>query len=140
MIFIVIAPQLGVCGRCRIRKLTARVRTGIAVCDQLYELETGALFHERRLLLFVLRDAARQAAAEQLRVVRRGYIIIVLLTDSSAPVIRIDGSSTVVPIAEGVAEEFQRGQRGRVTVGLSGTPARFLEAAAAAHRELIATG
>jgi hypothetical protein len=62
MIFIVIAPQLGVCGRCRIRKLTARVRTGIAVCDQLYELETGALFHERRycgLCCVTLRDNQR---------------------------------------------------------------------------------
>src|SRR4051812_28890691 len=44
-----------------------------------------------------------------------------------APVIRIDGSSTVFPIAEAVAEEFQLGQRGRVrvTVGLSGTGGGF---------------
>ena len=44
-----------------------------------------------------------------------------------APVIRIDGSSTVFPIAEAVAEEFQVGQRGRVrvTVGLSGTGGGF---------------
>ena len=41
--------------------------------------------------------------------------------------IRIDGSSTVFPIAEAVAEEFQLGQRGRVrvTVGLSGTGGGF---------------
>jgi phosphate transport system substrate-binding protein len=45
----------------------------------------------------------------------------------NAPVIRIDGSSTVFPIAEAVAEEFQIGQRGavRVTVGLSGTGGGF---------------
>jgi phosphate transport system substrate-binding protein len=42
---------------------------------------------------------------------------------TEAPVIRVDGSSTVFPIAEAVAEEFQNAQRGRVrvTVGLSGT-------------------
>lgn len=41
--------------------------------------------------------------------------------------IRIDGSSTVFPIAEAVAEEFQAEQRGaiRVTVGLSGTGGGF---------------
>jgi phosphate transport system substrate-binding protein len=45
----------------------------------------------------------------------------------NAPVIRIDGSSTVFPIAEAVAEEFQISQRGavRVTVGLSGTGGGF---------------
>ena len=48
-------------------------------------------------------------------------------TGRDAPVIRIDGSSTVFPIAEAVAEEFQVGQRGavRVTVGLSGTGGGF---------------
>jgi phosphate transport system substrate-binding protein len=44
----------------------------------------------------------------------------------NAPVIKIDGSSTVFPIAEAVAEEFQRaGNRVRVTVGLSGTGGGF---------------
>jgi phosphate transport system substrate-binding protein len=43
-----------------------------------------------------------------------------------AQVIKIDGSSTVFPIAEAVAEEFQRaGNRVRVTVGLSGTGGGF---------------
>jgi phosphate transport system substrate-binding protein len=48
-------------------------------------------------------------------------------TGAEAPVIRIDGSSTVFPIAEAVAEEFQLAQRGgvRVTVGLSGTGGGF---------------
>ncbi|HEY4370243.1 MAG TPA: PstS family phosphate ABC transporter substrate-binding protein [Steroidobacteraceae bacterium] len=42
-------------------------------------------------------------------------------------VVRIDGSSTVFPIAEAVAEEFQTAQRAkvRVTVGLSGTGGGF---------------
>jgi phosphate transport system substrate-binding protein len=43
-----------------------------------------------------------------------------------APVIKIDGSSTVFPIAEAVAEEFQRaGNHVRITVGLSGTGGGF---------------
>lgn len=46
---------------------------------------------------------------------------------SEAPIIKIDGSSTVFPIAEAVAEEFQLAERGaaRVTVGLSGTGGGF---------------
>jgi phosphate transport system substrate-binding protein len=48
-------------------------------------------------------------------------------TGAKAPVVRIDGSSTVFPIAEAVAEEFQLAERGRVrvTVGLSGTGGGF---------------
>src|SRR5688572_15369428 len=46
---------------------------------------------------------------------------------ADAPVIKIDGSSTVFPVAEAVAEEFQLSERGaaRVTVGLSGTGGGF---------------
>lgn len=41
-------------------------------------------------------------------------------------IVRIDGSSTVFPITEAVAEEFQREHRGvRVTVGISGTGGGF---------------
>ena len=49
------------------------------------------------------------------------------INPSDAPVIKIDGSSTVFPIAEAVAEEFQLSERGaaRVTVGLSGTGGGF---------------
>ena len=41
--------------------------------------------------------------------------------------IKIDGSSTVFPVTEAVAEEFQKDQRGavRVTVGISGTGGGF---------------
>src|SRR5688500_15028494 len=45
-------------------------------------------------------------------------------SDASAPaqVITIDGSSTVYPVTEAVAEEFQRANKGaRITVGISGT-------------------
>lgn len=45
----------------------------------------------------------------------------------ASPTIRIDGSSTVYPIAEAVAEDFQIAKRGavRVTVGISGTGGGF---------------
>src|SRR3546814_7070568 len=45
----------------------------------------------------------------------------------SVPTVLIDGSSTVFPISEAVAEEFQKDQKGktRVTVGVSGTGGGF---------------
>ncbi len=45
----------------------------------------------------------------------------------SGSVIKIDGSSTVFPITEAVAEEFQKEQKGKVkvTVGISGTGGGF---------------
>lgn len=44
-----------------------------------------------------------------------------------AQLVKIDGSSTVFPITEAVAEDFQRSSRGkyRVTVGISGTGGGF---------------
>ncbi len=47
--------------------------------------------------------------------------------DAQAETVRIDGSSTVFPITEAVAEEFQIQKRGkvRVTVGISGTGGGF---------------
>lgn len=41
--------------------------------------------------------------------------------DAAPATIAIDGSSTVYPITEAVAEEFQVGRKTRVTVGVSGT-------------------
>jgi phosphate transport system substrate-binding protein len=49
-------------------------------------------------------------------------------SEGTAPqqTLRVDGSSTVFPITEAVAEEFQKGQRNvRVTVGISGTGGGF---------------
>jgi len=41
-------------------------------------------------------------------------------------IVKIDGSSTVFPVTEAVAEEFQKANRGtRVTVGISGTGGGF---------------
>jgi len=46
---------------------------------------------------------------------------------AQTPIIKIDGSSTVFPITEAVAEEFQKAKKGavRVTVGISGTGGGF---------------
>jgi len=46
---------------------------------------------------------------------------------ASAQTIKVDGSSTVFPITEAVAEEFQKSTKGkvRVTVGISGTGGGF---------------
>ena len=46
---------------------------------------------------------------------------------AQAQVVKIDGSSTVFPITEGVAEDFQQSKKGavKVTVGISGTGGGF---------------
>lgn len=44
---------------------------------------------------------------------------------NSPSVIRIDGSSTVYPITEAVAEEFQKTNDAKVTIGVSGTGGGF---------------
>jgi phosphate transport system substrate-binding protein len=55
------------------------------------------------------------------------YSLFTVPTHAAAPVIKIDGSSTVYPITEAVAEEFQKEKRGsaKVTVGISGTGGGF---------------
>jgi len=45
--------------------------------------------------------------------------------NASDAIVRIDGSSTVYPVTEAVSEEFQREQKIRVTVGISGTGGGF---------------
>lgn len=59
-------------------------------------------------------------------------LLVVLLSGATSgwatndPIVRIDGSSTVYPITEAVAEEFSRDNRGiRVVVGVSGTGGGF---------------
>ena len=44
---------------------------------------------------------------------------------TATPVLKIDGSSTVYPITEAVAEEFQADGKVNVTVGISGTGGGF---------------
>jgi len=55
------------------------------------------------------------------------WIAVAMLTTAHAAekIIRIDGSSTVYPITEAVAEEFQKATKVKVTVGESGTGGGF---------------
>ncbi|ENU4318334.1 PstS family phosphate ABC transporter substrate-binding protein [Acinetobacter baumannii] len=48
-----------------------------------------------------------------------------LASTAQAEIIKIDGSSTVFPVTEAVAEEFQIATKERVTVGVSGTGGGF---------------
>jgi phosphate transport system substrate-binding protein len=53
-------------------------------------------------------------------------LLVPAVKSQSQNAIRVDGSSTVYPITEAVAEEFQRANRNtRVTVGISGTGGGF---------------
>ena len=46
---------------------------------------------------------------------------------ATAQVVKVDGSSTVFPVTEAVAEDFQKAKKGatKVTVGISGTGGGF---------------
>jgi phosphate transport system substrate-binding protein len=67
--------------------------------------------------------------------IRRKFRLLVMLAALSAwlpgaaraQIVQIDGSSTVFPVTEAVAEEFQKAKRGKVkvTVGISGTGGGF---------------
>lgn len=54
-------------------------------------------------------------------------VLSVLAHGAQAQLVKIDGSSTVFPITEAVAEDFQKATKGkmRVTVGISGTGGGF---------------
>ena len=56
-----------------------------------------------------------------------GMLSLAAARVASAQIVKIDGSSTVFPITEAVAEEYQIQKRGkvRVTVGISGTGGGF---------------
>jgi phosphate transport system substrate-binding protein len=51
----------------------------------------------------------------------------VVVSPAAAQLVKVDGSSTVFPITEAVAEDFQRSKKGKikVTVGISGTGGGF---------------
>ncbi len=63
----------------------------------------------------------------QSAVLSMGALALLSVPAKAQQIIKIDGSSTVYPITEGVAEEFQKAKRGavRVTVGISGTGGGF---------------
>ncbi|MEJ7553884.1 MAG: PstS family phosphate ABC transporter substrate-binding protein, partial [Aquificaceae bacterium] len=56
-----------------------------------------------------------------------GALALLSVPAKAQQIIKIDGSSTVYPITEGIAEEFQKAKRGavKVTVGISGTGGGF---------------
>lgn len=56
-----------------------------------------------------------------------GFSLLTASVAAEAQIVKIDGSSTVYPVTEAVAEEFQKAKRGKikVTVGISGTGGGF---------------
>ena len=53
--------------------------------------------------------------------------LLLISAAAHAQVVKVDGSSTVYPITEGVAEDFQKSKKNaiKVTVGISGTGGGF---------------
>src|ERR671919_1428371 len=53
--------------------------------------------------------------------------LVIAPKPAKAQIVQIDGSSTVFPVTEAVAEEFQKEKKGKikVTVGISGTGGGF---------------
>ena len=66
-----------------------------------------------------------KSSKRTLVVLLTGLILAVPGYLRAGEVIKIDGSSTVFPITEAVAEEFQKATGNRVTVGISGTGGGF---------------
>ncbi|HLG29605.1 MAG TPA: substrate-binding domain-containing protein, partial [Candidatus Brocadiales bacterium] len=73
--------------------------------------------------------APLRMTSEGLRMTYGVVLFVVLMAPiaHAAQVIKVDGSSTVYPITEAVAEEFQKLEKGKtkVTVGISGTGGGF---------------
>ena len=63
----------------------------------------------------------------QLKALSLAAALVALPLAAQAQVVKIDGSSTVYPITEGVAEDFQKVKKNaiKVTVGISGTGGGF---------------
>lgn len=88
-------------------------------------LETRPLAYGWWLCLAALAGAACERDPALLAAMERPLLgdKVVPLHGTASGVIRIDGSSTVYPVAEAVAEEFRIRHGGRVTIGVSGTRA-----------------
>src|SRR5262245_47003273 len=83
-----------------------------------------------------LTNAARKSTPERKTMARTCVKLLAALAvlgavpgvaGAQTSVVKIDGSSTVYPVTEAVAEEFQKAQKGavKVTVGISGTGGGF---------------
>jgi phosphate transport system substrate-binding protein len=73
----------------------------------------------------MMNQPARQSTATAIAVL--SSLVLCPSVFAAPPVVKIDGSSTVFPITEAVAEEFQKARKGavNVTVGISGTGGGF---------------
>jgi phosphate transport system substrate-binding protein len=97
--------------------------SSIGVC----ELNNGSLLQLMYNLLFIFMEISMQT-----KFVKSLSIAAILATtfniqvaQAADKIIKIDGSSTVYPITEAVAEEFQKSTKIKVTVGESGTGGGF---------------
>ncbi len=68
-----------------------------------------------------------KASLKQLIAASAAFAACALPHAAMAQVVKVDGSSTVFPVTEGVAEDFQKAKKGaiKVTVGISGTGGGF---------------
>jgi phosphate transport system substrate-binding protein len=73
----------------------------------------------------MMNQPARQSTATAIAVL--SSLVLCPSVFAAPPVVKVDGSSTVFPITEAVAEEFQKARKGaiNVTVGISGTGGGF---------------
>jgi len=73
----------------------------------------------------MMNQPARQSTATAIAVL--SGLVLCPSVFAAPPVVKVDGSSTVFPITEAVAEEFQKARKGaiNVTVGISGTGGGF---------------
>jgi phosphate transport system substrate-binding protein len=73
----------------------------------------------------MMKQPSRQSTAAAVAML--GSLVLSPLAFAAPPVVKVDGSSTVFPITEAVAEEFQKARKGatNVTVGISGTGGGF---------------
>lgn len=87
------------------------------------ELGLGRMTVKKVIQKFVRHFDLRMLATSILA----GMALFASLQAFAQTIIKVDGSSTVFPITEAVAEEFQAAQKGktRVTVGVSGTGGGF---------------
>ncbi len=91
-----------------------------------------------RVIVLSLRGATTEPGHRKETIMKLSYTFTALVavsvlgstnacttTDTERSIISIDGSSTVFPITEAVAEEFQKTHKARVTIGVSGTGGGF---------------
>ncbi|MCM8613654.1 PstS family phosphate ABC transporter substrate-binding protein [Accumulibacter sp.] len=73
----------------------------------------------------MMKQPSRRSTAAAVAIL--GSVVLSPLAFAAPPVVKVDGSSTVFPITEAVAEEFQKARKGatNVTVGISGTGGGF---------------